>query len=121
MKMLAIIKKVFGYSVFDDLVECGAERIERVIPDYRFDSSPDFLWIGDFCIENGSRIYIYDDSIVVSRINGSKITRIPINKIAVNLDKTESEFSRKSRPFMFGTIKIGFGHDVDKHLAGIIK
>lgn len=121
MKILVRLKKAFGYSILDDLLEYGAERIERLPSGYQFESSPVGLYIDSFCIENDSRVYVYDDSIVVGRSNNAKLTRIPISLLAVNLDPSESTFSRNSRPFKLGALKIGFGNQVDRHLEKTIR
>lgn len=117
MNILAAIKNIFGYSIFDDLVEYGAERLDIFQPNPAISSSPTLLWIGDYSIENGALVYAYEDSIVISRKNGSKLTRIPIDKITRNDDKNEAN----NRPFKFGPIKIGFGDIVDQHLKRTLK
>ena len=121
MNILETIKKIFEYSIFDELVESGAERIDCLPLNSKLSSSPVSLWIGDYCIGNDSRVYVYDDSVVVSRKNGSKITKISIDIISVNRNYPKRVFEQECRPFSLGSLKIGFDSEVDSYLKTIIK
>jgi hypothetical protein len=117
MNLITAIKKAFRHSAFDDLLAHGAHRIDSLPPGAVISSAPVVLWIGDYSIENDSLAYAYKDAVVISRCDGSCMTRLLIDALSTNDDQTEGAFSRSARPFMLGSMKIGFDVAVNQYLG----
>ena len=112
MKIISAIKNAFRYSIFDDLVDTGAEKLDRFPEDVLWLDEPSLIWIGDYAIESDALVGAKDDSIVISKKNGRHAVAIKIKNL-----KRDSDSIDRHRPFALRGLRVSFGERADRYVA----
>ena len=117
MKIIDAIRKSFEYSIFDELVDRGAERLERFPDDVLWLDTPALVWIGDYSIENDSLVGAMDDTIVIGSRHRRYTVAINIRELKREYGSGESEWSKADRPFSLRGLRVSFGERGNRHVA----
>ena len=112
MKIISAIKNAFRYSIFDDLVDTGAKKLERFPDDLIWIDKPDLIWIGNFAIENDALVGAKDDNLVIARRSGRHAVSIKMQDFA-----RESGLIDTNRPFSLRGLRVSFGERANRYVA----
>jgi hypothetical protein len=112
MNIISAIKNAFRSSIFDDLVDNGAEKLERFPDDLLWIDKPNLIWIGNFAIENDALVGAKDDHLVIARRSGGHAVSIKLQDFA-----RESDLIDRNRPFSLSGLRVSFGERGNRYIA----
>lgn len=127
MRLLEIFTRAWRYNIFDELVENGATRLQEYPQIALWQEKAQKFFLDNLTINHGSRGGVWvagqKDSIIVADWKKEKPTKLLIKDISHNPDvsnhpkKLHRFWSKHNQPYLYGSLKIGFGCEGDRYIA----